>query len=95
MFIFRINILFTSCGHLYLHRAKWNNFAEHFTERELATKIERDINNCNVMLLVQCVGLIGKLDTGPWMSHFYGNCESKYARDTKLHVYLLCKILWK
>ena len=77
----RINILFTSCGQLYLHRQKWTDFAINFTEREMATKVEMDMANEEVMFLVQCVGLIGKLVTGPWMSHFYGNPESKYSSE--------------
>ncbi len=74
---FRINILFASCGQLFLHRERWGNFADKFTDREIATKIEKDLNNADIMFLVQCVGLVGKMVTGPWMSLFYGNKDSK------------------
>ena len=74
----RLHILYHICGQLHHN---YSLFLEFFTKGtvscgRLQSCIRTDFTNEIAKMQIQCLGLIGKLLTGPWMSIFYASSSS-------------------
>ena len=71
----RFHIVFHSAGVLYHLRKKLSLYLDTFCHNttSLRSALQKDIKNDHLFLQLQALGLIGKLVTGPWMKHLYGN----------------------
>lgn len=75
----RLHVLFHICGTLHQHR---DLFIEFFTKGivscgGLRESIRKDFETEMASLQIQCIGLLGKLITGPWMKAFYTSAASE------------------
>ena len=83
----RFHIVFHSAGVLHYLRKKLSLYLDTVCRNttSLRSALQKDIKNDHLFLQLKALGLKGKLVTGPWMQHLYGN-HTLSNLDTIPHV---------